>query len=119
MKLVNMHDLNSCAKACGFKSRPGYYKWKIGRVVDRGALEKHCTERYRRFESYIFRHGLFVQRLGCYPVTVEMRVRFSHRPLLKTESRSRQSNIVRDYLVVMSFRTRRKTTRNLYTIKGI
>ena len=24
--------------------------------------------------------GLFVQRLGCYPVTVEVRVRFPHRP---------------------------------------
>ena len=30
-------------------------KWKIGRVVDRGSLENCCTERYRRFESYIFR----------------------------------------------------------------
>ena len=26
--------------------------------------------------------GLFVQRLGYYPVTVGMRVRFSHRPLI-------------------------------------
>ena len=58
VKLVDTWDLKShghCVRAGSIPAPSTNNLWKIGREVDCGSLENCCTERYRRFESYIFR----------------------------------------------------------------